>query len=145
MPSWYLPWYSRFGTPVANVTCQLVARSIEGFHSYRGIFLSVCISLTVDGSQLARSLIPPVTLPSCLWPLRISPSFLGSRLTYFYHDVSSILLHRVNNWLNFTNSRSHASRHGSQSKTPDSTRIELTTSALVGMRGHHSTTRAMSG
>ena len=39
------------------------------------------------------------SLPSCLWTLRIFPSLPGSRLTIFYRDASSALLHFVNQWL----------------------------------------------
>ena len=51
------------------------------------------------------------SLPSCLWSLRIFPSLPGSRLTIFYRDASSALLQLVNQWLNFTYSRSHAFRY----------------------------------
>ena len=53
------------------------------------------------------------SLPSCLWSLRIFPPFPGSRLTIFYRDASSKLLQLVNQWLNFTYSRSHAFRYES--------------------------------
>ena len=43
-----------------------------------------CTQLMADGPQRARLPIPPTaTLPSCLWSLRIFPSFPGSRLTFF--------------------------------------------------------------
>ena len=65
-------------------------------------------------------------IPSCLWSLRIFPSLPGSRLTIFYHDASSALLQLVNQWLNFTYSRSHAFRYerkntnsGDKSRTHD--------------------------
>ena len=48
------------------------------------------------------------SLPSCLWSLKILPSFPGSRLTIFYRDASSAILQLVNQRLNFTYSRSHA-------------------------------------
>ena len=58
--------------------------------------LFVRISLTTDGSQHARLLVPPIaTLPSCLWPLNIFPSLPGSQLRFFYRDVSSSTLHVV--------------------------------------------------
>ena len=50
------------------------------------------------------------SLPSCLWSQRIFPSLPVSRLTIFYRDASSALLQLVNQWLNFTYSRSHAFR-----------------------------------
>ena len=49
--------------------------------------------------------------PSCLWSLRIFSSLPSSRLTFFYRDASSALLQLVNQWLNFTYSRSHAFRY----------------------------------
>ena len=58
------------------------------------------ISLKADGPSL----------PSCLWSLRIFPSLPGSLLTIFYRDASSAILQLVNQWLNFTCSRSHAFR-----------------------------------
>ena len=51
------------------------------------------------------------SLPSCLWSQRIFPSLPGSHLTIFYRDASSALLQLVNQWLNFTYSRSHAFRY----------------------------------
>ena len=51
------------------------------------------------------------TLPSCLWSLRIFPSLPGSRLTIIYRNASSALLQLVNQWLNFTYSRSHTFRY----------------------------------
>ena len=68
--------------------------------------------------------------PSCLWSLRIFPSLPGSRLTIFYRDASSALLQLVNQWLNFTYSRSHAFRYERKNTNPTLVRIELTTSAL---------------
>ena len=71
------------------------------------------------------------SLPSCLWSLRIFPSLPGSRLTIFYRDASSALLQLVNQWLNFTYSRSHAFRYERKNTNPTLVRIELTTSALT--------------
>ena len=56
---------------------------------------------------------------------------------------SSALLQFVNQWINFTDSRTNAFRYGRHNKNPALTRIELTISALVGLRGYHYTTRAM--
>ena len=56
------------------------------------------------------------SLPSCMWSLRIFPSLSGSRLTIFYRDTTSALLQLVNQWLNFTYSRSHAFRYGRNRK-----------------------------
>ena len=66
------------------------------------------------------------SLPSCLWSLRIFPSLPGSRLTIFYRDASSALLQLVNQWLNFTYSRSHAFRYERKNTNPTLVRIELT-------------------
>ena len=73
------------------------------------------------------------SLPSCLWSQRIFPSLPGSRLTIFYRDASSALLQLVNQWLNFTYSRSHAFRYERKNTNPTLVRIELTTSALAGV------------
>ena len=82
------------------------------------------------------------SLPSCLWSLRIFPSLPGSRLTIFYRDASSALLQLVNQWLNFTYSRSHAFRYEGKNTNPTLVRIELTTSALAGVQVTYLTTRA---
>ena len=71
------------------------------------------------------------SLPSYLWPQRIFPSLPGSRLTIFYRDASSALLQLVNQWLNFTYSRSHAFRYERKNTNPTLVRIELTTSVLA--------------
>ena len=71
------------------------------------------------------------SLPSCLWSLKIFPSLPGSRLTIFYRDASSALLQLVNQWLNFTYSRSHAFRYERKNTNPTLARIELTTSVLA--------------
>ena len=74
------------------------------------------------------------SLPSCLWSLRILPSLPGSRLAFLYRDASSALLQLVNQWVNFTYSRSHAFRYERKSTNPTLVRIELTTSALAGVQ-----------
>ena len=71
------------------------------------------------------------SLPSCLGSQRIFPSLPGSRLTFFYRDASSALLQLVNQWLNFTYSRSHAFRYERKNTNPTLVRIELTTSVLA--------------
>ena len=97
-----------------------------GFHPHsfpRAFFLSL-FNLTY--SRWTSS------LPSCLWSQRIFPSLPGSRLTFFfYRDASSALLQLVNQWLNFTYSRSHAFRYERENTNPTLVRIELTTSALL--------------
>ena len=52
-------------------------------------------------------------------------------LQFFYRDASSALLQLVNQWLNFTYSRSHAFRYERKNTNPTSVRIELTTSVLL--------------
>ena len=74
------------------------------------------------------------SLPSCLWSQRIFPSLPGSRLTIFFRDASSALLQLVNQWLNFSYSRSHAFRYERKNTNPTLVRIELTTSALAGVQ-----------
>ena len=74
------------------------------------------------------------SLPSCLWSLRIFPSLPGSRLTIFYRDASSALLQLVNQWLNFTSSRSHAFRYERKNTHPTLVRTELMTSTLAGVQ-----------
>ena len=64
--------------------------------------------------------------------LRIFPSLPGTRLTDFYRDASSVQL--VNQWFNFTYSRSHAFRSGRNNTNSVLIRFELTTSALAGHR-----------
>ena len=68
------------------------------------------------------------SLPSCLWSQRIFPSLPGSRLTIFYRDASSALLRLVNQWLNFTYSRSHAFRYERKNTNTTLVGIELTSS-----------------
>ena len=52
-------------------------------------------------------------------------------LQFFYRDASSALLQLVNQWLNFTYSRSHALLYERRNTNPTFlVRIELTTSAL---------------
>ena len=73
---------------------------------------AVFISLTADGPRRT-------TLSSCLWSLRISPSLPGSRLTFFCRNASSALpLQLVNQWLDFTYSRSHDFRSGRKNTNP---------------------------
>ena len=86
------------------------------------------------------------SLPSCLRSQRIFPSLPGSRLTTltFYRDASSALLQLVNQWLNFTYSRSHAFRYERKNTNPTLVRIELTTSVLADVQLTYSTTRATS-
>ena len=75
------------------------------------------------GPNVAILLIPMVT--------KDLPYLPGSRLTNLYCDASSALLQLVNQWLNFTYSRTNAFCYRRQNKNPALTRIELTTSALA--------------
>ena len=52
-------------------------------------------------------------------------------LHFFYRDASSALSQLVNQWLNFTYSRSHAFRYERKNTNPTLVRIELTTSVLA--------------
>ena len=63
-------------------------------------------------------------------------------LQFFYRDASSALLQLVNQWLNFTYSRSHAFRYERKNTNPTLARIELKTSALAGVQITYYTTRA---
>ena len=67
-------------------------------------------------------------LPVVTKDLPISPRFTPYN---FYRDASSALLHLVNQWLNFTYSRSHAFRYERKNTNPNLVRIELTTSVLA--------------
>ena len=55
-------------------------------------------------------------------------------LQFFYRDASSALLQLVNQWLNFTYSRSHAFRYERKNTNPTLVRLKLTTSALAGVQ-----------
>ena len=70
-------------------------------------------------------------LPVVTKDLPISPRFTPYN---FYRDASSALLQLVNQWLNFTSSRSHAFRYERKNTNPTLVRIELTTSALAGVQ-----------
>ena len=65
-------------------------------------------------------------LPVVTKDLPISPRF-----TPFYRDASSALLQLVNQWLNFTYSRSHAFRNERKNTNPTLVRTELTTSSAL--------------
>ena len=75
--------------------------------------------------DLIITILPVVTTKD----LPISPQF--TPITIFYRDASSALLQLVNQWLNFTYSRSHAFRYERKNTNPTLVRIELTTSALL--------------
>ena len=55
-------------------------------------------------------------------------------LQFFYRDASSALLQLVNQWLNFTYSRSHAFRYKRKNTNPTLVRIELTASVLADVK-----------
>ena len=67
------------------------------------------------------------SLPSCLWSQRIFPSL----------PVHALLL--VNQWLNFTYSRSHVFRYERKNTNPTLVRIEITTSALEDVQVNYQT------
>ena len=67
-------------------------------------------------------------LPAVTKDLPISPRFTPYN---FYRDASSALFQLVNQWLNFTYSRSHAFRYERKNTNPALVRIELTTSVLA--------------
>ena len=62
-------------------------------------------------------------LPVVTKDLPISPRF--TPYNFFYRDASSALLQLVNQWLNFTYSRSHAFRYKRKNTNPTLVRIEL--------------------
>ena len=68
-------------------------------------------------------------LPVVTKDLPISPPF--TPYNFFYRDASPALLQLVNQWLNFTYSRSHAFRYERKNTNPTLVRIELTTSVLA--------------
>ena len=70
-------------------------------------------------------------LPVITKDLPISPRFIPS---IFYRDASAALLQLVNQWFNFTYSRSYAFRYERKNTNPTLVRIELTTSALAGVQ-----------
>ena len=70
-------------------------------------------------------------LPVVTKDLPVSPRFTPYN---FYRDASSALLQLVDQWLNFTYSRSHAFRYERKNTNPTLVRIELTTSALAGVQ-----------
>ena len=70
-------------------------------------------------------------LPVVTKDFPISPRFKPYEL---YRDASSALLQLVNQWLNFTYSRSHAFRYERKNTNPTLVIIELTTSALAGVQ-----------
>ena len=77
-------------------------------------------------------------LPVVTKNLPISPRF--TPYYFFYRDASSAVLKLVNQWLNFIYSRSHTFRYGRKNTNPTLVRIELTTSALVGVQVTYWTT-----
>ena len=104
-----------------NVRCQSINQSSICIR-----LLGICVfseamdgrlSFTADGPQRARLSIPPTaTLPSCLWSLRVFPSFHGSRLEILYRDASSAT---ITIFLNSSTNFTHAFRyHGSLNKNP---------------------------
>ena len=77
--------------------------------------------------DLIISILPVVTKD-----LPISPRFTPYK--FLSRCKRSALLQLVNQWLNFTYSRSHAFRYERKNTNPTLVRIELTTSALAGVQ-----------
>ena len=94
----------------------------KGSHVLSFLFLFSFISLIADGSHHYH--------PACghKESSHLSPVHA---LQFFYRDASSALLQLVNQWLNFTYSRSHAFRYERKNTNPTLVRIELTTSVLA--------------
>ena len=93
-------------------TCQ-TRYKIQRFFSFSFSF----ISLIADG--------PHHYHPACghKGSSHLSPVHA---LQFFYRNASSALLQLVNQWLNFTYSRSHAFRYERKNTNPTLVRIELT-------------------
>ena len=94
--------------------------------------LFVSSSLFADGANQRATTLP---IPRVVTrDLPISPRFTP---TSFYRDAGSVLLHLVNQWLNFSYSRPHAFRYGNQKKNSLLLSLELTNSDLVGVSCTH--------
>ena len=78
-------------------------------------------------------------LPVVTKDLSISPRFTPYD---FLSRCKFSTLQLVNQWLNYTYSRSHAFRYERKNTNPTLVRIELTTSALAGVQFTYQTTRA---
>ena len=63
--------------------------------------------------------------------MAVRPFFTRIFFQFFYRDASTALLQLVNQWLNFTYSRSHAFRYERKNTNRTLVRIELTTSVLA--------------
>ena len=100
---------------------HLIVSGASGTHFFFSFFFFF-ISLIVDG--------PHHYHPACghKGSSHLSPV---PALHFFYRDASSALLQLVNQWLNFTYSRSHAFRYERKNTIPTLVRIELTTSVLA--------------
>ena len=81
------------------------------------LFFSSFISLIADG--------PHHYHPACGHKGSYSHLSPVHALQFFYRDASSALLQLVNQWLNFTYSRSHAFRYERKNTNPTLVRIEL--------------------
>ena len=114
-------WYFRRPYEFSCMWCVLMWLLREYTHDV-GYFLFSLISLIADG--------PHHYHPACghKGSSHLSPVHA---LQFFYRDASSALLQLVNQWLNFTYSRSHAFRYERKNTNPTLVRIELTTSVLA--------------
>ena len=128
------PYCRRVSTDRPNRKSSQLAASLEGepdptpagktlphFFFFFFSFFSF-ISLIVDG--------PHHYHPACghKGSSHLSPVHA---LQFFYRDANSALLQLVNQWLNFTYSRSHAFRYERKNTNPTLVRIELTTYVLA--------------
>ena len=96
--------------------------------------------------QMARRNPIFLKISSHLWPMGLNVTILPVAIKYlpisprftpygfFYRGAYSALLQLVNQWFNFTYSRSHAFRYGRKNTNSDPTRIELATAALAGVQ-----------
>ena len=108
-------------TSVEGTLCMYVCMYVYMYVCVFFLFFSF-ISLIADG--------PHHYHPACghKGSSHLSPVHA---LQFFYRDASSALLQLVNQWLNFTYSRSHAFRYERKNTNPTLVRIELTTSVLA--------------
>ena len=93
--------------------------------SFLSFFLFSLISLIADGHHYH---------PACGHKGFSYISPVHALHFFFYRDASSALLQLVNQWLNFTYSRSHAFRYERKNTNPTLVRIEPATSALAGVQ-----------
>ena len=93
--------------------------------------LSPTLALASD-QKLCSGFSRPMDLISTILPVvtKDLPSLPGSRLTFFHRDANPAILQLVNQWLNFTYSRSHAFRYGRKNTNPTLVRLRESNSRL---------------